>query len=153
MNFIGLKNKIPTILIIPLVILLVYSIYSGFEKLEEKSIYHNMDRYIHFSTISSNLIHELQKERGYSSGYIASNGKSFKKELNIQRTKTDEKLKKLKKFIKKFDTSVYKFSFDSKIKEFFFLVDQLKKYRLNIDKQTIKTALIIQFYTQNINLF
>ncbi len=151
MNIIGLKNKIPIFLIIPLILLLTYSIYSGLNKLKEKSTYHNMDQYIHFTTISSDLIHELQKERGYSSGYIASNGQSFKKELKVQRDKTDNKIRNLKKFLKKFNSSVYKFSFNSQIKEFFFLMQQIKKYRTSIDNKTIKSNQIIQFFTQSIN--
>ena len=35
------------------------------------------------------LVHELQKERGYSAGFIASNGQSFRQSLITQRVETD----------------------------------------------------------------
>ena len=50
------------------------------------------------ATKISQLIHETQKERGYSSGYITNNGLKFKNELLAQRVKTDKKIISLKKF-------------------------------------------------------
>lgn len=43
--------------------------------------------------IVNDLIHEMQKERGYSAGFIASKGKNFPKEIKDQRVATDEALK------------------------------------------------------------
>lgn len=45
-----------------------------------------------FSVSVSALLHEYQKERGMSSGFIGSQGKKFKDELPIQRQHTDEKI-------------------------------------------------------------
>ena len=42
----------------------------------------------HEGAVIGSLIHELQKERGYSAGFIASNGANFPKELATQRTDT-----------------------------------------------------------------
>lgn len=48
---------------------------------------------------SSSLIHELQKERGMTAGFLASKGEKFKAELAKQREETDSRLKKLKEFV------------------------------------------------------
>ncbi|BBL70222.1 nitrate- and nitrite sensing domain-containing protein [Methylogaea oryzae] len=45
-----------------------------------------------YATVSSELIHELQKERGRSSGYFNSQGHKFGNELHEQRQLTDAKL-------------------------------------------------------------
>ncbi|WP_373636596.1 nitrate- and nitrite sensing domain-containing protein [Yoonia sp. BS5-3] len=40
--------------------------------------------------IAGSLVHELQKERGYSAGFISSAGGNFPQELGEQRRATDE---------------------------------------------------------------
>ena len=87
MKILEFKKKIPKFLVIPLIILFSISSYSGFNTLEEKTTYSAIHEYVHFSTISSDLIHELQRERGYSSGFTASDGKSFLFDLKQQREK------------------------------------------------------------------
>ncbi len=44
------------------------------------------------TAVNSDLVHELQKERGMSAGFIGSNGQSFANKLNIQRAATDEQM-------------------------------------------------------------
>jgi methyl-accepting chemotaxis protein len=44
---------------------------------------------------SSALVHELQKERGFSAGFIGSKGEKFRAELDKQRTDTDARRKAL----------------------------------------------------------
>lgn len=53
-----------------------------------------------FSTAASGLVHELQKERGYSAGFIGSGGKKFAQELIVQRKQTDGKLGTFQTFLK-----------------------------------------------------
>lgn len=56
----------------------------------------------HWTTVKTNegallgdLVHEMQKERGYSAGYIASKGKNFPRELAAQREMTSTVLQKV----------------------------------------------------------
>ncbi|MEM7522845.1 MAG: methyl-accepting chemotaxis protein [Pseudomonadota bacterium] len=44
------------------------------------------------ATLISDLIHELQKERGMSAGHVASGGAAFKAELKAQRLDTDSRI-------------------------------------------------------------
>lgn len=50
---------------------------------------------ISISTKASNLIHELQKERGLSAGFLSSKGAKFSSELKAQRNSTDSALNEL----------------------------------------------------------
>ena len=50
---------------------------------------------VEYMAASSLLIHELQKERGESSGYIGEKGRTMINELNTQRLLTDQKLVEL----------------------------------------------------------
>ena len=53
----------------------------------------------------SNLVHETQKERGATAGFVGSKGKKFVKRLPAQRLLTDKKLKKLQELLSGFDKS------------------------------------------------
>ena len=50
---------------------------------------------ISISAKASNLIHELQKERGLSAGFLSSKGAKFSSELKAQRNSTDSALNEL----------------------------------------------------------
>lgn len=54
---------------------------------------------IHISEQLSILVHEMQKERGMSAGFMASNGKKFVNDLKEQRNLTDNAHKKLAQLI------------------------------------------------------
>jgi len=75
---------------------------------------------VKFSKVLSKLIHETQKERGASAGYIGSHGKKFTIILPKQRKLTDVRIQEYKKMIKNIDFQ--QFSPELKM-----LVNQLNK--------------------------
>lgn len=78
------------ILGVPITALIFFSLALVSEKrdvLLEMDELHSGSRLIN---LSSDLIHEMQKERGYTSGFIASHGTAFRAELTKQRAATDE---------------------------------------------------------------
>lgn len=97
----------------------------------------------------SDLIHELQKERGLSAGFLSSRGAKFSSELKSQRNSTDSVLKELKKIASK---DLLK-GFD--LKGGFDALDLLDSTRLNADN-SLKgdSPLITQtigYYTKTIS--
>jgi diguanylate cyclase (GGDEF)-like protein/PAS domain S-box-containing protein len=62
------------------------------EKLAERTQAQRTATWTHASVALSALIHELQKERGLSSGYLASNGATFSDLMQQQRLLTDHAL-------------------------------------------------------------
>ncbi|MCK4973947.1 MAG: nitrate- and nitrite sensing domain-containing protein, partial [Sulfurimonas sp.] len=150
MKIVELKKKIPKILILPLMILLAFSVYSGLDKLEEKAGLKRVSEYMQFSIIASGLIHELQKERGYSSGYIASNTNSFFDELKEQRKNSDKGIKNLRRFLNNFDSSIYSFSFKTTTKLLLESLNNIDIQRRNVNK--LLNYKTIDYYTENINI-
>jgi len=53
----------------------------------------------------SNLVHETQKERGATAGYVGSKGKNFVKRLPAQKLVTDKRLAEFKKVLRQTDQS------------------------------------------------
>ncbi|NPA11192.1 MAG: hypothetical protein GXO62_03005 [Epsilonproteobacteria bacterium] len=58
---------------------------------------------VELSTVMSRLVHETQKERGMSAGYIGSKGKHFGAKLPKQRKLTDQRIKEFYQFLASHD--------------------------------------------------
>ena len=71
----------------------VRDVLHSFDVVEKK---HKLKELIKLSEALSLLIHETQKERGMTAGFLGSGGKSFKDRLPGQRALTDNRLKELK---------------------------------------------------------
>jgi len=59
-----------------------------------------LEKLVNLSTKLSSLVHEMQKERGMTAGYLGSKGSKFASELPKQRKQTDQKLLELKSWLK-----------------------------------------------------
>ena len=97
----SLKTKI--ILIVFLSLLMVFY-FIGKEFINHYKFIHNKEKLeilINLSTKLSSLIHETQKERGASAGFLGSHGKKFRTILPKQRKLTDKTIYELKEFLAK----------------------------------------------------
>ncbi len=112
--------------------------YYQFSKLEEAII---------LSTKISALVHEFQKERGASSGYLSSKGKKFREVLAKQRVSTDNALKELNNYLKIFDASDYGEKFDSLFKKSMKQTGDLIKNRKDITVFKMKLGDALKYYT------
>ena len=94
-----------------------------------------------------NLVHETQKERGFSAGYLGSHGKKFATQLLTQRSSTDKKLAILKSKLKTFDFSKYPNKIKVNISKSLRLITRLKSIRNSIDKFDLSAEEALEFYT------
>ncbi len=91
-----------------------------------------------------NVLHELQKERGASAGYLNSKGKKFSDILENQKKETDKKLKELNNYIKNnLDEFI---DYANKHIDF----SKLKDIRIKVKNLKINTKDQISYYT-NLN--
>ena len=54
-----------------------------------------------------NLVHELQKERGMTAGYLSSKGQKFAKELPLQRETTSQREAEYRSFLESFNVTAH----------------------------------------------
>jgi len=101
MNYLTIKQKLLLMMVIPFMGLLYFSISSLIIKNEKIQNINKFEKYLEFTTRASFLVHELQKERGLSAGFIGSDGKTFNIQLKRQIELTDTRYKELSKYIKK----------------------------------------------------
>ncbi|MDG4718600.1 MULTISPECIES: methyl-accepting chemotaxis protein [Thalassospira] len=92
-------------------------------------------------------VHELQKERGTSAGFIGSAGAQFGPQLAKQRELSDQKITELRGVIASFDLSDHDPSLASDISKFTSLLDQVDATRGKVDTQQIKLGEAVGFYS------
>jgi len=91
------RLKILSFLAIATIILYAsFNFYSNYKTYQDAQ---STLKIVSLSVKLSNVLHELQKERGASAGFLNSKGKKFKEILSNQRKSTDEKLKILQDYL------------------------------------------------------
>ena len=95
----GIKTKFLLLLLIPVAGLGYFGISSLTTNMERSSQAGMMTSLVALSEHISNLVHETQKERGMTAGFIGSNGSEFRDRLPGQRNLSDEKLNALEAFL------------------------------------------------------
>jgi len=141
-----LQILIPTVTILLLASILIYSKYTEvetFQRAEKSSVL--------LSYISS-LVHETQKERGMSAVYLGSEGKKYKSKLIAQRKLTDKQLAVIKEYIAKENLNTPELLGDV-ISKAYSEASKLQIMRDKILKLEIPTQEALAYYTNMNNDF
>ncbi len=150
MNFfknMSIKTKVYLLAIIPLITTLIYALFflvEDYRKYKENSF---LEKDVILSTKISALVHELQKERGATAGFLGSKGNKFKDELSKQRRLTDDKLSQFRSELQKIDTNRYPEEIRSHLKEIEALLSELSEIRSKVDSLSIPLNKSLKYYT------
>lgn len=126
---------------ISFVALALCSIFVVVESLKRYADGQQSQAIVEVSIQLSGLIHELQKERGMSAGYIGSKGAQFKEELEAQRLISNRKHQTLKEYLKS-----HSYPFSSMLNDHIVLSD-LEQAREQITRLSVKEPI---YYTHQI---
>ncbi|KAB0466029.1 methyl-accepting chemotaxis protein [Vibrio kanaloae] len=85
------KQKIIALLILPILGFLWLSVSAISKGVETTSEMTSLNQLTRLSVVYSELVHELQKERGMTAGFIGSQGTKFVSELRAQRASADNR--------------------------------------------------------------
>ncbi len=136
-----LQTLVPTLTIIILAIMIINVKYTEVNDLKD------IQKASQLLSSISLLIHETQKERGMSAGFLGSGGKNFKSKLPEQRELTNKRLSELEALVGTLDIA----SIDTKINTTFNNAIQdtkkLASIRTQISALAIKTPNAIAYYT------
>jgi len=94
------------------------------------------------------LLHETQKERGATAGFLGSKGTRFIKKLPAQRVHTDKKIAQLKAQLKHFNSKHYPPKIDQEIKNSLLFLSKLEAMRKKVDTLNVKADVAISYYTK-----
>ncbi|CAN0581287.1 unnamed protein product, partial [Ectocarpus sp. 12 AP-2014] len=90
LSALSIKQRIVLCCALPLIALTAVSSFTLYSTWKEASAARDMSLLLHKAEIIGTVVHELQRERGLTAGYIASSGASFADELSAQRIATNE---------------------------------------------------------------
>lgn len=97
-NNVKISIKMLLMVIVPIIGMLIFAAQDITGKLATLRSLQTSRILTEIAVRSGSLIHELQKERGLSNGFITSEGGRFREELAKQRNDTDSQIRELKKF-------------------------------------------------------
>ncbi len=95
----------------------------------------------------SAMVHEFQKERGMTAGFLSSRGKKFAKELVEQRQLSNKRIKEMKEYLSTIDTNDYPTKFTKAFNNGMIELQKLIKYRQDISGFAITKDIAISYYT------
>ena len=144
---ISIKTKLTSLVLVPLTALLILASFIIMEDYSNSANLKKVEKIVLLSKKISSFVHETQKERGMTAGYVGSNGVKFKDKLPSQRNLTDLRLKELNDFIKEHNI----IGLDEKIDEAMINmkrdVNKLSSIRSSVDNLTITLVDAISYYT------
>lgn len=143
----SIKFKLNLIATIVISFALVIIAISSFKALEEKRVLEQAKELNILSQKLSLLIHETQKERGASAGYIGSKGTQFKDILPKQKNSTSQRNKELSDYASTLDFASFPLSFQEEIASFNEDMRNIEQIRSKVDALEISTKDVVSYYT------
>ena len=150
LNFTSLKYKIAIIFIIPALGMLYFSSKYVSEKYSTLQNVETLTHTIYFAKHASQLIHELQKERGLSSAYLGDDYLKFTQSLKKQRHLTDTSYAQFLDALSHSTISTNEM-FTLNIKTSLTQLQKLSYYRTHIDARNISFYEEVTFFSSTIN--
>jgi len=142
-----IKTKLIILIVIPFLLAIAFSLIFINDSYTKKSEYNDLNEIMKVSTSISLLVHETQKERGMTAGYIGSKGAKFKDKLPEQRKLTNKRIEEFKLIYKNLDKSILRketlIKFDKAYDDF----SKLSSTRNDVTGLNIKIGNALSYYT------
>jgi methyl-accepting chemotaxis protein len=144
MGNLNIKNKLILLSVIVFSVIFIYSIMISVDAYSKYKNDSKANSIIQLSVKLSSVLHELQKERGASAGYLGSGGKKFANILPAQQRETDKKIKELREFCKSSSLD------EAKLAQQRVDLDKINNIRKRINSLQAPVKEAVNFYT-NLN--
>ena len=143
-----IKYKLNLITAIVVSFALIIIAIATFKAIDDRA---NITRSQNLNTLSQKLslvIHETQKERGASAGFISSNGKQFGDILPNQRISTTKEYTSLKVYIATLDLDFFPKELKEEISAFNDDMEKIEQVRSKISELSISAKEAVAYYTE-----
>ena len=143
----SIKQKLILIMLIPLLVVILLAAKLAVDSFSTSKNLRSLENVVVLSTKIGALVHETQKERGMTAGFLGSSGEKFKVELPTQRINVDEKLKDLNSFLDVFNKNDYSPEFLENLNAGLKKLENLSDTRSGVTALSLNAALAIAYYT------
>ena len=141
------KYKLLLLILIPLLGLGYFAISNIYQSYNSYSTVSRLEKFARLSVSIGDLVHETQKERGYTAVYLFSNGEELRAELQQQRISTNKTVDAIRNFLLDFDADTYSRKLSSDIKKAITELDNLQARRGQVLALSISTEEAFSYYT------
>lgn len=142
-----IRTKLILAVASPLVMLAVLAGGTIQESWQRSGEMDQIQRLGQFSTTVSALVHETQKERGATGGFLGSSDDSFRGKLKSQQNLTDERRADFDSFMADFEPADFGPEFAAQVESAIVRLNQLDKQRAAVLKRSIPVGTAIGYYT------
>lgn len=151
LNNIMMQKKLALLLLFPMAGLLFFAVDGASNRWSSWKSVSGLENIVQLSAGVNNLIVEAQKERGRTSVFISSAGKSFADELPDQRHAVDNELAKIKTDLQAAMQEYRGDAIEQQIRAALEHLDLLAAKRAEVDKLQTTSAAISDYFTQTIH--
>ncbi len=147
LNNLSIKSKMALIITIPaliIFILLSLNIYKNYSQVQKLT---KIQEVAIFATKISALVHNTQKERGASAGFIGSKGEKFSNKLLLIRQNTDALKANMLTFYKTMDFSFYPQEMQDRLRDALNQLSQIEENRSKISSLSLNVSEAVSYYT------
>jgi len=147
LNSLSIKLKMSLMVFIPAIAIFtllssnIYKNYSDVDKLEK------IEQATILATKISAMVHNTQKERGASAGFVGSKGTKFVSALPNIRKDTDASRAEMEAFYKEMDFSIYPQEMQEQMNDAMSRLSQLSSVRNNISSLSYNVPKTVGYYT------
>ena len=142
----SIKQKLIAIMLIPLVIVILLAAKLAYDSYRSLENLKSLDKVVILSTKIGALVHETQKERGMTAGFIGSKGVKFKDELPRQREEVNKQITFLNEFLSDFDKSKYSDDFVKNLNSGLEKLKDLQGVRNSVNSLNIAAPIAMAYY-------
>ena len=149
LNRISLRQKLITLTAIPLLAAILFAmllIVKGSQEAEGAS---KVSQLMRLAVVNSQLVHELQKERGLTGGFYGSGGsEDFRQKLASQRQETNGKKQAKLAETRTLETLINELGLEEINATNKQLIKEIENIRAKVDNQSIPVSEALGFYTR-----
>jgi len=148
-NQFKLTQKLLLLVVVPILIMLCFGLYQSYQAFDLQVKSGRLETMVGFSVRASSLVHELQKERGMTAGFLGSKGSKFASKIIDQRQSTDSKLLDFNQFLSEFDADSISPDFVKNLGQMREGLALLEEKRGDVDRQEILIGEALVYYNGN----
>lgn len=142
-----LSHKLLAMLVLPLLVLLYFAASQIGHGITMRTSTDRLTQLADLGAQISALVHELQKERGTTAGFLGSRGESFGPELAAQRDATDASATALRGFLQDFNGEVYGQVLTDDLAAALAQLREIQARREAVDQLNLSAADALAYYT------
>ena len=147
LNNMSIKMKMSMMVFIPIVVILVLVSMSSYKNYRQTQELSNIQEITILATKIGAMIHNTQKERGASAGFVGSKGAKFVSEVPSIRRDTDATRAEMEAFYKTIDFSKYPKEMKAKMDDAMNRLSQLSEKRAKISSLEFGVPQTVGYYT------